>query len=161
MPTLRFQKTIARPARETWEKSIRPAHLIAISSPWLKIVPLHPLPPTYRQGEQIRTRLYLLGMIPWGEHTIDFRLVDGEKFCFETNEYGGAIQFWRHRFRIEETSPRSCLCLDEIEFEAGKMNSFVTLYSSLLYRHRYNRSKKILEAAPDLAPHTPPLSLHD
>lgn len=143
MPTLEFRHRLSCSPDEAWKDFLSPEHLRRVSYPLLSLSSEKPMPPAWRRGETVELKLKLLARVPWGGHRIHIRERDDALRLVVTEERGGPITRWDHRFLVKP-APGGCLCEDRIDFEAGAWNLFIHFYGRLLYRHRYARWKSVI-----------------
>jgi hypothetical protein len=139
MPRMVFRHRLPCSPQKAWEDFRSPAHLARVSFPFLRLA-APSVPARWEMGQSVTMKVSLFCFIPWSTHTIEFRSIDDSTLTALTDERGGAIQTWKHHVRIEPEGSR-CLCTDTIDFEAGRWNTFVWVFSQALYRFRYLRWK--------------------
>jgi hypothetical protein len=146
MPVLEFENHFSAPADQVWQALISPKILAQTSFPILTLTPSSPAPEKWSQGASISVKLRLFGIVPWGNHRIEFLELDNDtRFC-STWEYDENIQSWNHQLQVSVLGPSTRIARNRIEFEAGIFNGFVRWFSTLLYRHRYRSLKRLLSS---------------
>lgn len=105
--------------------------------PWLRAVPVTPLPDPVREGDEVVVRLYFLRRLPGWTHTIRAECLTAHEIL--SVEHGGPVKTWRHRLTFEPTSPDACRYTDSVEVRAGLATPLVVLFAHLIYRYRQAR----------------------
>ncbi|GEM_PF-4579981 len=146
MPVLEFENHFSAPADTVWQSLISPQILAQTSFPILTLKPTSPAPEKWSQGDSILVKLRLFGVVPWGNHRIEFLELDNEKKFFSTSEHDENICSWNHTLQVTSLGPTTCIARNRIEFEAGIFNGFVHWFSTLLYRHRHRSLKRLLSS---------------
>jgi hypothetical protein len=146
MPVLEFENHFPAPADKVWQALISPRILAQTSFPILTLTPTSPAPEKWSKGASILVKLRLFGVVPWGNHRIEFLELDDAKRFFSTSEHDENIRSWKHQLQVTSLSPSTCVAQNRIEFEAGIFNGFVHGFSTLLYRHRHRALKRLLRS---------------
>jgi hypothetical protein len=146
MPVLEFENHYSAPADQVWQALISPKILAQTSFPILTLTPTSVAPQRWSQGASILVKLRLFGVVPWGNHRIEFLELDDSKRFFSTSEYDENIRGWNHQLQVTPLGPATCVACNRIEFEAGVFNGFVRWFSTLLYRHRHRSLKRLLSS---------------
>lgn len=146
MPVLEFENHFSAPADQVWQALISPKVLAQTSFPILTLAPTSPAPEKWSQGAFIVVKLRLFGIVPWGNHRIEFIELDNTMRFFSTSEYDENIQSWNHQLRVTPLGPNTCIARNRIEFEAGVLNGFVRWFSTLLYRHRHRSLRRLISS---------------
>lgn len=130
-----------------WDKIVEPKSLRFVSAPLLIF---EPLVEGALEGEWVTDRpyalkLYLLGALPLGRHTIRLVTLDRASNLIVSNESGTLAPVWNHTIRFHEEEPGKIRYTDEIEIEAGWRTPFIWAFAHLFYRHRQRRWRKLLK----------------
>jgi hypothetical protein len=109
-----------------------------VTHPLLKFLPAQPsaLPQRLEQGDVLHLKLYLLGFVPFGEHTIRLEHVQAGEII--SSESGTYINVWNHVIKLEKTQ-QGLLYRDTLELEAGWLTPIIVIVAKLFYRHRQAR----------------------
>ena len=141
---LTLASRLSCPAKVAWAAELKVEFLNELSWPFLLLQPLRPdeaLPKKriWREGERLRFKAKLFGVMPLGFQDVRVVELNHENLTLVTCESGGIISFWRHRVRIRDRGPQSCLYSDEIEMRAGLLTPFVWSLACIFYRYRHYR----------------------
>ena len=132
---VRVETELPISADRGWELVSKPA-LLEFVMP--RVMGLSGLPERWSgAGGMDRLGLRLFGVVPMWDHVIRFERF--EPYEIVTDESGGPVSVWRHTARFEPLSADSCLYVDDIEIEAGRLTPLVWAYASYQYRHRQRR----------------------
>jgi len=141
MQRFELQTELECSAEAAWEAVQRRALLEHVTHPLLKFMPvgLEELPARFQAGGTHPLKLYLLGFIPLGEHTIHMTRVDPERREIHTEESGRLVKTWNHRITIRPDGRGGALYEDGLELDAGRLTPIVAGAARLFYRHRQAR----------------------
>ena len=106
------------------------------------------LPPAWEAGKDYLVRLYLLGIIPMGQHRIGIEYFDKEAMQAKSDESGTIAKLWSHVMTVKPYDQDSTFYTDEIEIKAGIWTVFVWLFASYFYRHRQRKWKSLFKGSP-------------
>ncbi len=129
------------PAERAAELARKPALLRHVLWPWLAFRSLGPLPDAVIEGDELRARIWFLGVLPAWTHTL--RLVRVAPLELASEEHGGPVRVWNHRLRFEPTGERSCRYTDRVEIRAGCLTPAVALFALFIYRYRQARWRRL------------------
>ena len=131
---------------ELWQELVDPRSLQFVASPILRFVPAEQggLPPEWRVGPAYLLKLYLLGVVPLGRHTIRLVEIDKDKNTITSHESGLVARVWNHTISFQEMAPGLVSYTDQIEIQAGWLTPAVWLFAQVFYRHRQRRWKVLL-----------------
>jgi hypothetical protein len=129
------------PPDAAWEEVQNSALLLEVTRPLVVIGPAagESLPERWRQGETVRCRSYLFGLIPLGTHTIVLERVDPDAREIQSREHDPLVRRWDHLVRVRATEDGQTRYSDEIEIEAGLLTPLVGMFARWFYRHRQRR----------------------
>ena len=84
---------------ELWAQIIRPQALQFVARPLLTFRPVNgqALGPKWIVGKNYKLKLYLLNVVPLGEHTIRLVTIDRDSNLISSEEAGQLAQVWNHR----------------------------------------------------------------
>jgi hypothetical protein len=116
--------------------------LLYIAKPFVKFVPVNPLPDTWEEGKYL-VRMYIFGFIPFGTQWIVIS-VDEQTKHIRDNGYSQMISKWDHHIHLESLATNKTLFVDTIEIKAGPLTLFVVLFAHLFYRWRQRRWRKLI-----------------
>lgn len=133
-------------AEELWDHIIHPASLQFVASPLLGFEPVQEgaLDGEWEIGVPYPLRLYFLGVIPLGRHTIQLLSINRETNTIVSQESGALASVWNHTISFCESPPGSVSYTDAIEIRAGLLTPGIWLFAQLFYRHRQRRWKVLL-----------------
>lgn len=130
-------------ADRVWEQVRRPSTAGEISKGLLGLRSADDLPPTWRAGDVVHVRLWLLHVLPMWRQEISIVRSDGRELVLETEESGGPLREWRHRIAVEQSlGPRSRY-VDRIELRAGAFTPVMWLSVQALLRWRQYRWRRL------------------
>lgn len=133
-------------AERLWGLIVQPRSLRYVASPLLYFVPVDggALPEAWDEGVDYTFRLYFLGFLPMGRHTIRLVRIDREGNALSSREGGPLVPVWNHEIRFRELGPGRLWYSDEIEIRAGWLTPAIWLFAQVFYRHRQRRWRKLL-----------------
>ena len=143
----RISTNLACTRSELWEQISRPQSLRFVASPLLKFTPVEAdaLDGEWEVGRDYQLKLYLLGLIPLGRHTIRLTRVDRDYNTIASRESGLLARVWNHTIFFQEITPGLVHYTDEIEIQAGWLTPVIWAFAHLFYRHRQRRWKLLLK----------------
>jgi hypothetical protein len=132
---------------EFWDKIVEPESLRFVSAPLVVFEPLveGALDGEWTTDRSYELKLYLLGVLPLGRHTIRLVAIDRELNTIVSNEGGALAPVWNHTIRFHRDEGGQLAYTDEIEIEAGWRTPFIWAFAHLFYRHRQRRWRKLLK----------------
>jgi hypothetical protein len=149
------------PAETVWNEVQRPALLLEIIRPLVRIVPAdhEGFPERWLEGATTRWKTYLFGIIPLGTHSVYLERIDSAAREIQSRERDPLIHRWDHLIRVRAIDKDSTHYSDEIIIEAGWTTFLVWLFAQWFYRHRQRRWRRVahrlMAAAPDAAADRP------
>lgn len=143
----RISTRLACTESELWKDISRPNSLQFVASPILRFEPIESedLDHEWEVGRDYPLKLYFLGIIPLGRHTIQLVEVDKDRNFIASRERGTLAPVWNHSISFHETQPGLVSYTDEIEIRAGLLTPLIWLLAHLFYRHRQRRWKVLLK----------------
>lgn len=129
-----------------WTALQKVSSLMYVSTPIIGFVPQKGclLPEIWTIGTIYKLKLYLFGIIPFGDHFIRLVEIDHNEKTIISNEHGKFIKVWNHTIRLKPIDDHAIDYTDEVEIEAGILTLPVWLFAHLFYRHRQKKWKKLL-----------------
>lgn len=123
-----------------WEAVQRRTLLEHVTHPLLKIMPLtlESLPERFERGSYLM-KLYLLGFLPLGRHTIRIVKLDATQHELLTEESGTLLKTWNHRITLRSDPSGRTLYRDALDLDAGWLTLAVQLFAQVFYRYRQAR----------------------
>ena len=106
----------------------------------------------WTQGSTFHFRIYLLGVIPLGKHTIFIEHMDPVTREIQSREHSALIRRWDHLIRIRPTPDGRSLYSDEVEISAGLLTPLVWAFAHWFYRHRQRRWRRIARRLASVGP---------
>ena len=97
----------------------------------------------WTQGSTFHFRIYLLGVIPLGKHTIFIERMDPVAGELQSREHSAMVRRWDHLIRVRPTPDGRALYSDEVEISAGLLTPLVWAFAQWFYRHRQRRWRRI------------------
>ena len=131
---------------DLWRELSDPRSLQFVASPILRFEPAEQggLPAEWRVGPTYLLKLYLLGVIPFGRHTIQLLEIDEDENTIISRESGSVARVWNHTISFRESGPGVVTYTDRIEIDAGWLTPVIWLFAQVFYRHRQRRWKVLL-----------------
>jgi hypothetical protein len=135
------------PPEKAWAEVQTSALLLKVVRPVIQFLPAEgaALPERWQQGMTVRCRVYFLGVLPLGTHTITVVRVDPEAREILTNEHDLLIRRWDHLIRVRDAAGGRTLYSDEIDIDAGPLTPLVWLFAHVFYRHRQRRWRAVAQ----------------
>lgn len=133
------------PAERVWDKVQESALLLEVTWPLVRIVPVGTtaFPERWAEGETMRCKMYLLGVLPLGTHTIRMERIDQAACEIQSRESDPVVRKWDHLIRVRDTGDGKARYSDEIEIKAGWLTGLVWLFAQGFYRHRQRRWRRV------------------
>jgi hypothetical protein len=147
---LTITSTFPYPAERIWAEVQTTRLMLTVIKPLVQFQPLAPpvLPATWEVGEYVG-RMALLGLIPFGQHTIRISFPapqhEGE-YQVRDNGSGQVIARWDHLITVRKLDDAHTRYQDDVAVEAGLLTPFVWLYAHLYYRYRHWRWQQLIRA---------------
>lgn len=134
---------------EMWTALQKTSSLMYVAAPILtfKREDGESLPERWELDREYPMKLYLLGIVPLGKHSIRIKRMDTEKKEILSQEEGFMARTWNHHIMVEKADERNIRYTDAIEVKAGLLTVFVWMFAHLFYRHRQRKWKRLLGAA--------------
>lgn len=108
-----------------------------IAKPYATFQPVGDAPETWEAGCTSSYRLRLLGLIPFGTHTIRILRFDPDGVSSrEGNEH---VPVWDHDITLEALDGKQTRYTDRVEIRAGWKTVFIWLWAKAFYAHRQRR----------------------
>jgi len=128
-----------------WEELQKVSSLMYVASPILKFKPQkgYSIPEKWDLGTVYKLRLFLFGIIPFGNHFIKLIELNKEKKRIVSNEYGTFTRVWNHIIKLNPIDDQTIDYTDEVEIKAGILTIPIWLFAYIFYRHRQNKWKKL------------------
>ncbi|MBI9086035.1 MAG: hypothetical protein JEZ11_20720 [Desulfobacterales bacterium] len=138
--------TINTQENRMWDELQKISSLMHVASPLLEFKPLSGsrFPKLWHVGEEYQLKLFFLGIVPLGRHSIKLVEIDPEKKEIISNENGLFTKTWNHRIKIETIDSHRITYTDEIEIKAGVLTVSIWLFAHLFYRHRQRKWKQLI-----------------
>jgi hypothetical protein len=140
-------------AEAAWEAVQTSALWVRIAWPLARLVPTAPAiwPERWREGLTIRGRLYILGFVPVGTHSVHIERVDHRHYEIQSRESDPLAKTWDHLIAIRPLGEDRSTYRDTIDIDAGALTFVVWAWAAWFYRHRQRRWRAI---APSLGAKT-------
>jgi ligand-binding SRPBCC domain-containing protein len=138
------------PAPAVWDAVRTPTAFRTVTRGLLRYPPVARRTDAWREGETVSGRLWLLGVLPLGRHTIRVARIDPARLTLTSDEHGGLIRSWVHDIVLEPLDDQRTRYTDRVRIEAGWATLPVTAFAWVFYRIRQARWRRL---APTL--HTP------
>jgi len=111
------------------------------------------LPESWTEGQLVRFRSFLFGLIPLGTRKLKFERIDRSAGEMLTRESDQLCSRWDHCIRVRPLPDGQTKYSDTVEIDAGWLTPFVWLFARWFYRHRQRRWQEIAQR---LSPPAPP-----
>ena len=127
-------------ANAAWAAVQRRTLLEYVTHPLLKFMPLEleALSERFREG-LYELKLYLLGFLPLGRHTIRVVSVDPSRYELITEESGTLVKIWNHRLTLRTDARGRTLYSDALSLDAGRLTPVLWAFAQTFYRYRQLR----------------------
>ena len=156
--TIHVETELPTSAERVWDAMVQPASFLYVTRGLLGFPALAGRTDSFRTGEVVVGRLFLLNVIPANRHTIEFLDVDQRTRSLRTHEYGGLLQRWDHALCVEAISDIRCRYSDTVVIDAGSMTPMVCRVATVFYRYRQRRWSRLVRN--HLLPTGPSYSRH-
>jgi hypothetical protein len=142
---LQLTSLLACPIDRLASELTRPALLQEIAAPMLTFVPVEPADfGGSWEPRQYRTRLFLGGRVPLGEHTLDIKqdaTTDGA--LFHDAGFSDLIKTWDHRVILADFHGMTRYT-DRVQIVAGLLTPVAWAFAILFYTHRQRRLNRLV-----------------
>lgn len=143
--TIQVSSILPAAAERVWDLLMRIQTLQYIAAPYIAFTPVERSKALiWKEGETTKFRLYLFGVVPLGIHTVYIRHLDRATYRIDTQEHSSAIRIWNHSISIVPMEEGSARYTDEVTIGAGFMTGIVSVWSTLFFRHRQRKWKRLL-----------------
>lgn len=144
---VRVQSIFNLTPQDVWQKVTAPALLACVAYPVLTFRPIDggPLPERWQVGDSVDLKLYGLGFIPLGRHTISLERLDAVRLEIQSQERGQMAETWRHLIRAEPHGDGQTLYTDEIDIYAGSFTGVITAFAIGFYCYRQTRWQRLIK----------------
>jgi hypothetical protein len=145
---VRVQSIFDLAPQEVWQKVTTPALLVSVTHPVMTFRPVDggPLPEDWQVGDSVDLKLYGLGFIPLGRHTISLERLDAGRREIQSRERGQLAETWLHLIRAEPYGDGQTLYTDEIDIYAGSFTGIITAFAVGFYCYRQTRWRRVIKA---------------
>ena len=107
-------------------------------------------------GARVELRLFLLGGVPLGPHTLAVECVDEAARTIQTRERSPLLRRWDHLLHVEPAGPGRARYTDEVELDAGPLTPVVGALARAFFHHRHRRwravAQRLVSADPPPSP---------
>ncbi len=144
-PTRFVKRTSVFPApkRRVFELITKFETLSKVAWPYISFTPVNgDADLEWREGETFSFVAKLVGIIPFGTHTIEV-IQFGEDRIF-TNEGNARVPVWNHEVILTDLGNGTTEYTDQIEIGAGWKTIFVYWWAKAFYAHRQRKWIKLL-----------------
>lgn len=114
-----------------------------IAKPYATFSPVDERITVWEPGKSSAYKLKLIGIIPFGTHTINVLSFDKEAGIY-THEGNEHVPVWNHRIVLNGLPDNRCVYTDIVEMHAGWKTLFIYLWAKCFYAHRQKRWIKLL-----------------
>lgn len=158
MDTLTITRTteLDAPASAVWDAVRTPAAFVEVTRGLLRYPAVEGRSDAWREGEIVSGRLWLVGVLPIGRHTIRVARIDTAQRTLTSDEHGGLIRSWVHDIVLEPLDDHRTRYTDRVTIDAGWATWPVATFAWLFYKVRQARWRRL---APRLG--TPKLDAAD
>ncbi len=126
-----------------FEKLQKPETLQYIAKPYATFEPVGMEEPAWKVGSTSAYSFRLLGLIPFGTHTIHIIRFDPEGVSsLEGNEH---VPVWNHDITMIPLDAHHTKYTDQVEIRAGWKTAFVWLWANAFYAHRQRKWIRLLK----------------
>jgi hypothetical protein len=128
-------------AAKVWNEVQKSSRLLHVIRPLARIstAGFPDLPERWREGQKVRCRVYVFGMIPIGVRELHFEKIDQNGRRIVTHESDPLVRSWKHTIAITTLGPDRSIYRDVIDIDAGHLTTLVWLWTNWFYRHRQRR----------------------
>jgi len=126
-------------AGKAWNEVQKSSLLLHVMRPLVRIVPVDgPFSERWSEGS-MGCKIYFLGIIPAGAHTIELEKIDEMSRHIQSRERGRLVAKWDHLISIKPLDDRTSIYRDTVDIDAGWLTFVVWAWANLLYRYRQRR----------------------
>jgi hypothetical protein len=97
------------------------------------------LPERWCEGQKVRCRVYVFGIIPIGVRELRFERIDQNGYRIVTHESDELVRSWKHTIAITTLGPNRSIYRVVIDIDAGHLTILVWIWTNWFYRHRQRR----------------------
>ena len=127
-----------------FEKLQRLDTLQFIAAPYASFVPVsESTDRVWQVGSTSSYRFKLLGVIPFGTHTICIERFDID--VIQSREHNEHVPVWDHRITLRDVDGQTEYT-DEVNIKAGWKTPFIWIWAKMFYSHRERKWIKLLKA---------------
>ena len=127
-----------------FEKLQRLDTLQYIAAPYASFVPVNEITDlVWRVGSTSSYRFKLLGVIPFGTHTICIERFDIDGI--QSREHNEHVPVWDHKITLRDVGNQTEYT-DEVDIKAGWKTLFIWIWAEAFYGHRQRKWIKLLKA---------------
>ena len=128
------------PATKAWSQVQTSALLRHVIWPLARFVPIGaPLPERWSEGLTVQCKLFIVGVIPLGVHTVHITKIDQGNYEIQSREQDPLIRRWDHLISIKSLGDSRSIYRDTINIDAGSLTFVVWASANWFYRHRQRR----------------------
>ncbi len=140
------QSVLDAPPDRVWALVKQPATFARVVTPIIAfdMAGGRPLPPTWRPNDTVSLNLRAFGLIPIGTHAITIHHFDEAERVAETRERGALTPVWNHTIRVQPHGDGRTLYTDQIDLDAGPLNSLAGPFALFLFQYRQTRWKSLV-----------------
>ncbi|GAA3405743.1 hypothetical protein GCM10020370_30120 [Paenibacillus hodogayensis] len=144
-----MQSTLRTSPDLLWASMKRPSAFRKVASPLMAFRyadNANGFPAQWSAGKPYRLRMYLLGWLPLGHHTITFATIDDGRRTVTTDETGRLFRTWRHTMRVTRVDERTSVFRDELSFDSGLFTLPASVGVYLFFAYRHMRLKQLIRS---------------
>ena len=132
-------------AAKAWDEVQKSALFLHIIWPLASVTPVPgtSFPERWNEGQTIKCKVALFGLIPIGTRTLLHEKIDQATREIVTHEFDPLIKRWDHRISIEPQGENRSIYRDTIEIDAGALTVLVWAWASGFYRYRQWRWRAV------------------
>ena len=134
------------PAEAVWKEVCRSGTLSEVAWPVVtfRAVDAASLPGIWIEGQTVRVRSRLFGILPVGTRSLFFERINAERREIQTRERDLLIQRWDHLISVRQHGENGTRYSDNVEIDARwGMTPLVWLFAQLFYHHRHRRWRRL------------------
>lgn len=137
---------LAMSPAQVWARVTTPLLLREVAAPLLRLRPAagEAWPEQWAEGQTIRLRLFALGLLPLGPHTLTIARVDEDARTIQTHESSPLLRLWEHRIAVEPAGDGHARYTDTVHFDAGRMTPIVGPFVRAFFAHRHRRWQSLV-----------------
>lgn len=126
-----------------FEKLKRLDTLQYIAAPYARFVPVNESADmVWQVGSTSSYRFKLLGIIPFGTHTIRIERFDID--AIQSREHNEHVPVWDHKITLRDAGEKTEYT-DEVEIRAGWKTPFIWIWANAFYAHRQRKWIRLLK----------------